>query len=47
MSVLRTKPLVNISIDELSPISALSDIERFESVPIEERLTVGSIYSLI
>ena len=44
---MRTTPLLNISIDELSPISALADIELFERIPIEERLTVSSIYGLI
>ena len=47
MMAMRTTPLLNISINELSPISALADIELFERIPIEERLTVSSIYGLI
>ena len=44
---MRITPLLNISIDELSPVSALADIGMFEHIPIEERLTVSAIYGLI
>ena len=35
MMAMRTTPLLNISINELSPISALADIELFERISAE------------
>jgi fatty-acyl-CoA synthase len=40
-------PLLGISIDELTPIASITDVERLEATPIDERLTIVSTYALI